>query len=205
MKFSPLLCVLSALFPATTLAQYLNQTGPFALIILSPNNATLNGTALASCHEGAAIESLCTTLAPPPATQEYSTTYVFNYSSSITPSDPSLGTPGYVTYLLVGGNFQVFEPLGLSYNPSSNVAVPLFYPSTDIATTMAFNDADLLNIQSYVDDSTSPPTTGQKAYYRWYVCITNAGYTYQTLAWVQGSAAPQNPTCQKVDVKRVFY
>lgn len=39
-------------------AQYLNQTAPFALVVIS-SNTTYNGSTLAACHEGAAIESLC--------------------------------------------------------------------------------------------------------------------------------------------------
>jgi hypothetical protein len=41
--------------------------------------------------------------------------------------------------------------------------------------------------------------------YRWYVCTTLVtSYTYSTLAWVLGSHSPQNPSCVKVDVVRVF-
>lgn len=37
-----------------------------------------------------------------------------------------------------------------------------------------------------------------------YICTTYAGYLYQTLAWTLGNAPPENPTCQKVDVQRLF-
>lgn len=71
---------------------------------------------------------------------------------------------------------------------------------------MAFDVDNFLNIQGYVDDTVSPPKTDETtAYYRWYSCQTYyTGYQYTTLAWVVGEAAPQNPTCVKVDVKRVF-
>ncbi|KAL9107015.1 MAG: hypothetical protein Q9227_008051 [Pyrenula ochraceoflavens] len=182
----------------------MNQTAPFSLILQTAVSSPLNGTALASCHEGAAIEGLCVTSSPPSSNLSYAQTYRFNYSASSTAPDPSPSTQGYVVYELRGGNFDIFEPLGLSYNPASNVAVPLFYPDNDIATSMAFDENDLLNIQSYIDDTTDPPTLGQKGYYRWYVCTTYAGYTYQTLAWVLGPNEPENPTCTKVDVKRIF-
>lgn len=59
---------------------------------------------------------------------------------------------------------------------------------------------------SYLDDTESPPRDDEaKALYRWYVCESIfIGYNYQTLNWVLGSAKPQNPSCSKVDVKRVF-
>ncbi|KAG4418069.1 hypothetical protein IFR04_008806 [Cadophora malorum] len=39
--------------------KYLVQSTPFNLIVLS-SNSTLNGTHLYACHEGAAIQGLCT-------------------------------------------------------------------------------------------------------------------------------------------------
>ena len=88
----------------------------------------------------------------------------------------------------------------LSTSPNSNVAVPLFKPSKT-GQVVAFDDYNKLTI---LKDGTP--------LYNWFACITNmasnpsAGYNYQTLAWVEGDAAavPQNPTCQKVDVVRVF-
>lgn len=63
-----------------------------------------------------------------------------------------------------------------------------------------------MNIQSYLDDTKSPPDSQHAhALYRWYVCNSNfEGYTYKTLGWVLGNGKPQNPSCEKVDVKRVF-
>ena len=61
-------------------------------------------------------------------------------------------------------------------------------------------------IPTYLDDTQKPPTSvNGKKLYRWHTCMTYyTGYTYQTLAWQLGEAAPQNPTCEKVTVKRVF-
>ena len=181
-------------------AQYLNESAPFELVVLSSNN-TLNGTTLVSCHEGAAIEGLCVGASFTPAAAASS--FNFNYSSTETP-DPVLGYSGYLTFNLPVGAFNVNEPMRLEYNPTSNVAVPLFYPD-ESATTVGFDKNDLLFIAGYVDDTVSPAKYESKAYYRWFVCTTNAGYTYETLAWVVGvHSHPQNPTCQSVNVKRVF-
>jgi len=183
-------------------AQYTNQSAPFALVLLSSND-TLNGTTLSPCHEGAAIEGLC--LGPSITDTSTTSSYNFNTSSFDTGFNTTIGQTGVLTWLLQGGNFNLSSPFGLNYNPTSNVAMPLFTPSTTSTTTVAFDENDLLNIQSYQDDTTSPISFGAQAYYRWYICDTYYGYRYTTLAWVVGEGDPQNPTCVDVDVQRVFF
>ena len=52
----------------------------------------------------------------------------------------------------------------LAYNTASNVALPLLQPGDSI-TQVAFDSHNRMNIQSYVDDTVSPPaTSGVKAY-----------------------------------------
>ncbi|KAI9642584.1 hypothetical protein NHQ30_009389 [Ciborinia camelliae] len=183
-------------------AQYTNQSDPFALVLISSND-TLNGTTLSPCHEGAAIEGLC--LGPSfTDTNATFSTYNFNTSSFNTGFNTTIGQTGILTWLLQGANFNLSSPFGLSYSATSNVAMPLFTPGTSLTTAVAFDEDDLLNIQSYLDDTTSPITFKTQAYYRWYVCDTYWGYHYTTLAWVVGVDDPQNPTCVDVDVKRVF-
>ncbi|APA15886.1 hypothetical protein SS1G_09232 [Sclerotinia sclerotiorum 1980 UF-70] len=182
-------------------AQYTNQSAPFNLVLLSSND-TLNGTTLFPCHEGAAIEGLCVG-ASITNTNTTFYTYNFNTSSYDTSFNASIGETGVLTWLLQGANFNLSSPFGLSYSPTSNIAMPLFTPGTS-TTNVAFDENDLLNIQGYQNDTTVPITFGTEAYYRWYICETYWGYHYTTLAWVVGEAEPQNPTCVKVDVKRVF-
>lgn len=179
---------------------YVNQSAPFNLVLTS-QNSTLNGSTLVACHEGAAIEGLC--VGGP--LQSSSVQYSFNYSLANVQGAPPTGTnlTGLLTYLLIGGNFQVSSPLTLSYNPTSNVAVPLLQPS-DSGTFVAFDDDNKLAIISYQDDTVALPNYQSKPVYNWYACTTYAGYLYQTLVWVVGNGTPQNPTCQKVDVVRVF-
>jgi hypothetical protein len=195
--------ILIALGVSTAAAQYTNQSAPFNLILLS-QNSTLNGSALSACHEGAAIEGLC--LSGPPL--KNATYQQFQFNSSAQPFsgiDPKIGEPGYLTFELRGGNFNLSSPMGLTYNPASNVAVPEFTPSESSLTLVAFDECSKMNIQGYVDDRTNPPTLNKvTAYYRWYVCRTYVGYLYTTLAWVMGDHSPQNPSCVKVDVVRVF-
>jgi len=191
---------------ALTSAQYLNQTAPFKLVLSSAHNETLNGSSLFACHEGAAIEGAC--LAGRMTTiPTYASSFQFNYSDSIPPQNADAGTEGYLTYFLQGANFAISQPMELTMLESSNVAHPIFSPS-ETGTVVAFDNKEMLNIQEYVDDTLYPPRAledGPRAYYRWYLCTTYyGGYTYETLNWVLGSFPPQNPSCQKVDVKREY-
>lgn len=104
----------------------------------------------------------------------------------------------------MGGNFEVSEPMTITPNLISNVAIPLFTPS-EFGSLVQFDKSNRLNVPGYIDDTVSPiNTNAPKGYYRWYVCNTYYGYAYQTLSWVIGNKAPQNPSCQKVEVVRVF-
>lgn len=96
--------------------------------------------------------------------------------------------------------------MGLNYNPASNVAVPLLLPGSENAQTVGFDDAEHLYIPSYLDDTVVPPAYIEPSanLTRWYICETNAGYDYVTLAWLMGDGTPENPSCVKVDVKREF-
>ncbi|KAE8443307.1 hypothetical protein EG329_002023 [Mollisiaceae sp. DMI_Dod_QoI] len=178
-------------------AQYTNQSAPFYLVLQS-QNSTYNGSTLSACHEGAAIEGLCLG----GSLTSTSVQYTFNTSSDATP-DPVLGPAGSLNYELRGGNFNLSSPLTIPVNPISNVAVPLFTPGEG-TTSVGFDGENKLFVFGYTNDTVSPPTYETKAYYRWYVCLTNAGYTYTTLAWVVGPGSPENPSCVKVDVERVF-
>lgn len=91
------------------------------------------------------------------------------------------------------------------YDPSTNVALPLFEP-TETGQQVGFDSTNRMHVQSYLNDTANPPTSTQvHGYYRWYVCSTNfEGYVYQTLAWVMGNGKPENPSCEKVDVIRKF-
>ncbi|KUJ23707.1 uncharacterized protein LY89DRAFT_981 [Mollisia scopiformis] len=178
-------------------AQYLNQSAPFYLV-LSSRNTSFDGVSLSTCHEGAAIEGLCLGS----QLSNTSVTYTFNTSSFLTP-DPVLGTPGSLNYELEGGNFNLSSPMTISSPITTNVAVPLFTPSESF-TEVGFDNENKLYVYGTIDDTVSPPVYKVQAFYRWYVCLTNAGYTYTTLSWVVGPHSPENPSCQEVEVKRVF-
>jgi hypothetical protein len=140
---------LSALTTFTSAQTFPNQTAPFQLKIISADNSTLNGSPLFACHEGAAIEGICNqgqmTTIPTSAS-----TFTFNYSDATQQGDASIGTPGYLTYLLQGSNFNVSEPMELTILESSNVAHPIFSPS-EIGQPVAFDSKELLNVGFFIN------------------------------------------------------
>jgi hypothetical protein len=168
---------------------------PFQLSVVS-SNSTLNGKILAPCHWHVLTQGLC----PQPATETKPERDSFNTTtkpSGAVSMNWSLtrGQPGPQMVL----NFT------LSSSIFSNVANAMF-TSSDYAWDVFFDEKDLMYLEGMADDRKVPieEYTVQK-YYRWYVCNTvYNSYRYQTLAWGQGEPAPQNPTCQKIDVKRLY-
>ena len=75
------------------------------------DNSTLNGKALYSCHEGAALEGLCVASSPPKPANNISETFNFNYTNS----QPNYGL---LTWELIGGNFKG-SPTHPTSTPSS--------------------------------------------------------------------------------------
>lgn len=92
----------------------------------------------------------------------------------------------------------------LAYKDTSNVAVPLFQPGGDQGTFVGFDGKNRMFIGQGLDDSVVPPVYNTKPIYRWAICKTYYGYYYTTLAWIMGSHSADNPSCQKVDIVRVF-
>ena len=197
MKLSTISCLLT--LAASTFADYTNQSAPFALV-LRAKNSSLDGATLIPCHEGAAIEGLCV------STRNLSNAVQFNFNTSSQGGgqfDSEIGELGILTWFLRGGA-NVSSGLTLSSNIATNVGIPLFFPGSQNAQVVAFDSHGLLNLQHYVDDRVAPPYRNMTAYYRWNICNTYWGYYYSTLAWVYGDGKPQNPTCEAVNVTRVW-
>jgi hypothetical protein len=173
-------------------AQYTNQSAPFSLQIVS-TTATYNGQYLLACHEGAAIEALC------PGGTENPQPFNFNYSGATVDQ----WTQGYLTWELRGGNFNVSSPMRFTYDATTNIAVPILQPD-DVGQYVSFNSDDFLYVQGF-DDRVWPRNTSYTVpYYRWYICETYFAYVYNTLAWGVGSALPDNPSCESVQIKRIW-
>jgi hypothetical protein len=170
------------------------QSPPFYLVLQS-HNKTLNGQYLGACHEGAAIEGLCPV---PPSTANY-VTYHYNTSTQDNSS-------GLLAWPLTanGGALTVSSAMHLSFDPSTNVAIPILFPGNNQYTPISFTKDNVMTIPTYQDDTKPLPNYNVTQRCRWSVCTTYYGYKYETLAWTLGNGKPQNPTCQSVEVIRKF-
>ncbi|PHH75225.1 hypothetical protein CDD80_2531 [Ophiocordyceps camponoti-rufipedis] len=176
-----------------------NQSRPFQLVIHS-GNRHINGMTFTACHTGAAIESLC-------VFKGSGSAFYFNKSASSQPPLKDYEPLGVLVWNLPIDPSPYSEAMTLSHEPSSNVALPLFQPSS-LPQLVTFDNQNRLSIISYIDDSRNPPVGGKpRALRNWYLCHTfYSGYTYRTLTWVFGNglAKPQNPSCIKIDVRRRY-
>ncbi|KAI0408688.1 hypothetical protein F4802DRAFT_360550 [Xylaria palmicola] len=195
---------------ATAVSAQDKQDGPFALRVKGTNeHSKIKGYGY-SCHAGAAIAGLCysnQTISKPNISNTF--TYYFNYTGFTQAGDDEAGTLIWKQpYTDQDGNpASVDEPMGLVYQPTSNVAAPLFAYAQDVFLVGFDNKGELFGY-NYVDDTKfapgQPPSdyTG-KAYYHWAVCWQYfTGYYYQSVAWVQ-VGAPRNPTCEPVEITKV--
>ncbi|KAI1460954.1 hypothetical protein F4805DRAFT_350896 [Annulohypoxylon moriforme] len=200
----PIMATASGL--ALAQSNYPNQSAPFNLV-LSSSNSTLNGQKLSACHSGAAVESLC--LDSSVSTPEFQTFY-FNGSAQA-PTTPGFLPSGLITWTFTGGQPPFTENTAMQffYNPASNLAFPLIWPTADNAQPVSFTSEGLLAVGANTDDSISPPKPFENDVKyltdRWAICVTYwQGYGYTALQYVLGDKEPQNPSCQLVTVKRVY-
>lgn len=193
---------------ATAVSAQDMQSGPFTLHIKGTgSNSTIDGYA-GSCHAGAAIEGLCYSQGEPSGSTN-SFSYYFNYTGFSQVGEDEVGTLTWnLPYTDENGNpSSVSQAMGLVYQPTSNVAEPLFGFSQN-AFLIGFDSEGELFGYNYVDDSKflpgQPPTeTVGKAFYQWAVCWQYfTGYYYQSVGWVQ-TGAPRNPTCEPVEITKV--
>jgi hypothetical protein len=190
----------------STTAQYVNKSSPFNLYLESADPA-VNGSTLSACHVGAAIESLCvsnsnSTSKPNPIAPSI---FSFNSSAYINP-EPTLGSPGLLTYALPTTPTPINSVLTFYIDPTTNYALPLLEPGSGGAQVLAFDQANFLGIQGYVDYKVSPPKAGERKQYNdWWVCATYfEGYQYVNLVWGLGGSTPETPGCVEADVRRSF-
>jgi hypothetical protein len=155
---------------------------------------------------GAAIEGLCLTSQRRNDQATTYTTFYHNVSASDEPN--AVDTLGVLVYVLYGGGGLVVpSAMRLSITPTSNVGIPIFSPGYTEYSTLNFEQNGSMYIEAYQDDTVSPPINFQTPLKvkNWYMCLTRWSYTYNTLVWKIGlSDQPQNPSCQKVEVERVW-
>lgn len=102
---------------------------------------------------------------------------------------------------------NVPSAMRLSTSEVSNVAVPIFLPGESPYSLVLFDDCGSMYISAVQDDTVTPPKYFDPALkvMNWYICLTRWSYTYETLVWKVGlTGEPQNPSCEKVAVERVW-
>ena len=200
------LALLLAAATGTSAQNYNETSAPFHLIVTS-EDGSINDT-LSACHTGAALESLCLSYSNTTSKPNPSNPAAFNFNTSIysQPPAPSFGTPGILTWI-VPSNPPIPSSVFFSYDPTTDIALPILGPGDEGAEQLAFDQYNRLTVQGYVDWTANPPNGNGnwKEYYRWYACRTYfTGYQYNALAWGLGPGQPENPTCVGVNVTRVF-
>jgi hypothetical protein len=118
---------LTLFLPAIACAGYSTRSPSFELILLAPQNSTLNGTALGACHEGAAIEAFCwgPRMCSDPTSQAYKVPFYFNTSDSNNDTKAA-DIPGVLAYdLRAVGDVIIPSAMTIVERTwTSNVAVP---------------------------------------------------------------------------------
>ncbi|KAH9219286.1 hypothetical protein DL95DRAFT_486564 [Leptodontidium sp. 2 PMI_412] len=206
-------CISTALAAAGPEQEFPNESAPFNLVLLSANTI-LNGTRLYACHQVILQTSLCTVSCHkmPPAypRPEHGTVFYLNYTeveqephSRYRPITPDLGVEGILTRHYFAYHSD-YKPSSMRFVDSTGMS--LFNWGQDGAALIGFDKEEKLCRWGWNrDDPAVPPLP----FYQWYVCITRSFNTWETLVWLSGELPEnggelRNPTCQKVDVKRVF-
>ena len=203
-------------FAGTIVAQ--NRSDPFNLIFIS-DDQELNGTGISTCHEGAAIDGLCISGNRTLPSLVQREVFTHNTSSDST-SDTDADAAGPLLWTwTIGANQTIESALSFRFTLSSNVAHPWFFPAggSQIPGAVSFDACNQMYMLRQVDDTVVPPSQNKpnqgapkwppKKDYHWYCChnFADSTYKYWTLSWKIGAIGrPQNPTCIKVQVKRVF-
>lgn len=112
-----------------------------------------------------------------------------------------------LNWILLAGSLTVPSAMKFNQDPGSNIADLIFSPGWNTYTLIAFKDCGSMYLPVNRDDTVSPP-----GYYNpplklqsWYICLTRYSYLYNTLNFKTGLAGePQNPTCEAVEVTRVW-
>ena len=163
---------------------------------------------LGACHQGAAIEGLCLTGENIEDPASSYTTFYHNVSSSENAAANANDTLGVLNYILTAvGGLTVPSAMDFYQHPGSNLADLIFSPGWDDYRPVSFETCGSMYIPIYQDDTVSPP-----AYYEptrklknWYICLTRFSYLYNALVFKIGvTGEPQNPTCELVEVLRVW-
>ncbi|KAI6710696.1 hypothetical protein JHW43_006754 [Diplocarpon mali] len=211
-----------AIWPRSSEPFYAERTGLFRLVVAS-SNSSLDGRSLRCCREWLLIHSLCLGEMPPWAgarrgqideddgvdaiAHQFALNYTTKENTYLSRFPGGLGDVGILTWKLPPSVVAASSGLKIKGTVTGNVIVPLFtLDETQDPELVGFDREERLHLWRNDDDGVYPPvriTAVPKAVYSWYLCTTDVGRLLHTLSWVVGDK-PENPSCQKIDVKREF-
>lgn len=153
MNLLPVLSALLSLTVSLVSAQEYNTSAPFVLKLDSAD-ADVSGQYLSSCHAGAAIEQLCLSGTDAPTDDNYGT-YTLNVSLSSSSGSAETYETGPLVWILPTTTVNVSSGLVFAKDLTSNIAVPMFEPSSSGSDYVGFDADDKLFVYSgYYDQST---------------------------------------------------
>jgi hypothetical protein len=115
-------------------------------------------TVLGACHGGAATKILCLSHEKLTAPAYSGLTFYHNVSS--TPN--AIDTDGIVVYNLDGGNFMESLPMEIKPLLTSNIGVPVFFPSNSAFSLLSFDQDGAMYMGTTDNDMVIPPSGGNK-------------------------------------------
>jgi len=171
---------------------------PSALFLI----LTDSSHALGACHWSAAYEGLCLTNDTTATPARPYTTFYHNVSSY--DAEGILNWP----MSLYGRVDPVPSAMRFEYEAGTNLVNIALTPWTDTYQLVWFEDGSAsMYITIAKDDTGKAPdwVHPPKKVKNWYMCTMRYDDTWRSLAWKIGFVGePQNPTCSKVDVVRVW-
>ncbi|KAI4649484.1 hypothetical protein J4E93_003804 [Alternaria ventricosa] len=173
---------------------------PSALFLI----LTDSSYALGACHWSAPYAGLCLSNDTTATPARPFTTFYHNLSSYNIDNQGILNLP----VSLWGRDDPVSSAMRFDYEAGTNLVEMTFALRTDIYQLVCFEEDDASMYIAIDEDDTGkvrdwvfPP----KKVKNWYMCPSRYNFKLWTLAWKIGVVGePQNPTCSKVDVVRVW-
>ncbi|KAF2818498.1 hypothetical protein CC86DRAFT_413824 [Ophiobolus disseminans] len=169
------------------------KSSAFCLVLRS-GDTEIDGTVLGACHQGAMERSLCQTKL---RLQDPAEPGTFFYHKVKSPYQPNANNiHGSVVFTLEGGNFQ--QDLLMKFqsprDKNADLSISIFGGGQSFTAVNFDNDGKMHRWENGVQ------------LYNWYICQIGYNYPGYPLSWKNGPGTelPQNPTCKKVEVVRVF-
>ena len=169
---------------------------------------THHSQVIGACHQGAALEGLCPTDDTPGSQPQPYTTFYHNVSSYSGQLPNADDTQGMLYWTLHANNGALIVPSAMRFwiNPTSNVAIMMFAPGDSQYNLVSFEaGSGAMYIPLRHDENTGQSIDPPIKLKNWYMCKSAYSARLITMVWRIGTKGePDDPTCYRVDVKRVW-